>query len=87
MRVAVYARVSTNDKEQNPETHLRPLREHIAGLTEITLLGEYVDKASADDLQGVPLGTVPRYLAPGDTFATRGRACFCQTPRHIGVLV
>lgn len=52
MRVAVYARVSTNDKEQNPETQLRPLREHVAGLDGITTLGEFVDTASADDLRG-----------------------------------
>jgi DNA invertase Pin-like site-specific DNA recombinase len=52
MRVAVYARVSTTDKEQNPETQLRPLREHIAGLKAITPVGEFVDKASADDLRG-----------------------------------
>jgi len=52
MRIAVYARVSTRDKEQNPETQLRPLREHLAGLKGITALGEFVDKASADDLRG-----------------------------------
>lgn len=52
MRIAVYARVSTSDKEQNPETQLRPLREHLAGLKGITPLGEFVDKASADDLRG-----------------------------------
>ena len=54
-RVALYARVSTNDKEQNPETQLRPLRAHAAGLTrstEVTVLGEFVDMASADDLRG-----------------------------------
>lgn len=52
MRVAVYARVSTSDKEQNPETQLRPLREHLAGLKGITPVGEFIDKASADDLRG-----------------------------------
>lgn len=49
-RVALYARVSTRDKDQNPETHLRQLREHIpAGAA---IVGEYVDRASADDLRG-----------------------------------
>ncbi len=54
MRVAVYARVSTKDKEQNPETQLRQLREHTAGLDAVHLVGEFVDKASADDLRGRP---------------------------------
>jgi DNA invertase Pin-like site-specific DNA recombinase len=51
MRVALYARVSTKDKDQNPETQLRPLREHAAG-TDDEVVGEFVDKASADDLRG-----------------------------------
>jgi|SRR5579875_2155709 len=52
MKIAIYARVSTNDKEQNPETQLRPLREHLAALGECTFVGEFVDRASADDLRG-----------------------------------
>ncbi len=48
-RVAIYARVSTRDKDQNPETQLRPLREHMAGHH---LVGEFVDRAGADDLRG-----------------------------------
>lgn len=32
MHVALYARVSTADKDQNPETQLRPLREHLLHL-------------------------------------------------------
>jgi DNA invertase Pin-like site-specific DNA recombinase len=52
MKLAIYARVSTNDKEQNPETQLRPLRQHIAGLKDIISVGEFVDTASADDLRG-----------------------------------
>jgi DNA invertase Pin-like site-specific DNA recombinase len=51
-RIAAYARVSTRDREQNPETQLRPLREHIAALREADLIGEFVDRASADDLRG-----------------------------------
>jgi len=52
MNVAVYARVSTHDKDQNPETQLRPLRQHLAGLKGVSVLGEFIDKAGADDLRG-----------------------------------
>ena len=54
MRVALYARVSTADKDQNPETQLRPLREHLAALAhkaDVEPAGEFVDRASADDLR------------------------------------
>ncbi len=51
MTIAIYARVSTVDKDQNPETQLRPLREHVGGL-DGELVGEFVDRASADDLRG-----------------------------------
>ena len=49
MRIALYARVSTRDKDQNPETQLRQLREHV-GQADV-VVGEYVDLASADDLR------------------------------------
>ena len=49
MRVAIYARVSTSDKEQDPETQLMPLREFVEAQDWI-LLGEYIDKAPATDL-------------------------------------
>lgn len=52
MRLALYARVSTVDRDQNPETQLRALREHVAGLADVELVGEFVDHASADDLRG-----------------------------------
>jgi DNA invertase Pin-like site-specific DNA recombinase len=52
MRVALYARVSTKDREQNPETQLRPLRDHSAHLVDANVIGEFVDCASADDLRG-----------------------------------
>jgi len=52
MNVAIYARVSTHDKDQNPETQLRPLRQHLAGLKGVSVLGEFIDKAGADDLRG-----------------------------------
>src|SRR6266851_1879995 len=52
MKVALYARVSTSDRDQNPETQLRPLREHVKTLPDIVIVGEFVDKASADDLRG-----------------------------------
>ncbi len=51
MRAALYARVSTVDGDQNPETQLRILREHAAARG-WTVTGEYVDQASAADLRG-----------------------------------
>lgn len=44
-RVALYARVSTLDKGQDPETQLRPLREY-ADRRGFVLATEYVDTAS-----------------------------------------
>jgi DNA invertase Pin-like site-specific DNA recombinase len=42
MRVALYARVSTKDKSQNPETQLMPMRE-FAKAKQYSIVGEYVD--------------------------------------------
>lgn len=50
MRVGIYARVSTRDKDQRPETQLLQLRAQLASTDE--LIGEFVDKAGADDLRG-----------------------------------
>lgn len=50
-KAALYARVSTSDKDQEPETQLLPLREFIQAQG-WTLGGEYVDHASATDLRG-----------------------------------
>lgn len=49
MKVALYARVSTDDKGQDPETQLGPLREfsHANGYEPA---GEFVDQASAGDM-------------------------------------
>lgn len=44
-RVALYARVSTLDKGQDPETQLRPLREY-ADRRGFLIEGEYIDTAS-----------------------------------------
>ncbi len=44
-RVAIYARVSTLDKKQDPETQLRQLREY-AERRDYQLIGEFVDHAS-----------------------------------------
>ncbi len=51
MRVALYARVSTNDRDQNPETQRMALRDfcHAQGWE---VAGEYVDQAPANDLRG-----------------------------------
>ena len=49
MRAAIYARVSTADKEQNPETQLLPLREFCEAQG-FEVVGEFVDQAPATDL-------------------------------------
>ena len=49
MKVAVYARVSTSDKDQEPETQLMPMREFVQAQGWETYL-EYVDMAPANDL-------------------------------------
>ncbi len=49
MKVAVYARVSTTDKDQDPETQLLPLREFVRAQSWETYR-EYVDRAPATDL-------------------------------------
>lgn len=51
MRTAIYARVSTSDKHQDPETQLVPLRE-FCQVQGWTASGEFVDHASATDLRG-----------------------------------
>lgn len=48
LRVALYARVSTRDKDQDPELQMVPLREYIAARSWAAT--EYVDQASAADL-------------------------------------
>jgi DNA invertase Pin-like site-specific DNA recombinase len=50
MRVGLYARVSTRDKDQDPELQLQPMREYAAARGWRTL--EYVDRASAGDMAG-----------------------------------
>ena len=47
---ALYARVSTVDKEQNPENQLFALRQYCQA-NEISIWREYVDKATARDLR------------------------------------
>lgn len=50
MRIALYARVSTRDKDQNPETQLLRLRQFVAQHPDWTIAHAYVDRASANDL-------------------------------------
>src|ERR671920_1018760 len=45
LRAGLYARVSTEDRGQDPETQLRPLREY-ADRRGFNVIGEFVDKAS-----------------------------------------
>ena len=44
-RTAIYARISTDDTRQNPETQLRQLREY-AARRGFQIVGEYIDDAS-----------------------------------------
>ncbi|MGI2335726.1 MAG: recombinase family protein [Dehalogenimonas sp.] len=48
MKVALYARVSTRDKDQNPEVQLSAMRDYCQRQG-YEIIGEYVDKASAAD--------------------------------------
>jgi len=48
MRVAIYARVSTSDKDQDPETQLMPLRDFCA-TEEWEVFRAYIDHAPAND--------------------------------------
>ena len=48
-RVAIYARVSTDDRGQDPETQLRQLREY-AGRRDFEVVGEFVDYATGKNL-------------------------------------
>ncbi len=50
LRVALYARVSTRDKDQDPELQLQPMREY--AYSRGWAVAEYVDHASAADLVG-----------------------------------
>ena len=49
MKVAIYARISTSDKDQNSETQLMPLREYVKAQG-LECYREYVDEAPANDL-------------------------------------
>jgi len=51
MKVALYARVSTKDKEQNPELQLAALRKYCAD-NGWEIYREYTDEASASDFTG-----------------------------------
>jgi DNA invertase Pin-like site-specific DNA recombinase len=51
IRAALYARVSTTDKDQNPDTQLLPLREFCQAQG-WTVASEHVDHAPATDLRG-----------------------------------
>lgn len=53
MRVALYARVSTIDKGQDPELQLRELREY-AGRRELEIVSEYVDRGISGSRESRP---------------------------------
>lgn len=50
LRVALYARVSTRDKDQDPELQLAPMRQYAAARE--WSITEYVDRASAANMRG-----------------------------------
>lgn len=50
MKVCLYARVSTVDKEQNPLTQLLPMREYVAAQEDWSIFKEYTDYVPATDL-------------------------------------
>lgn len=52
MRAALYARVSTADRDQNPNTQLFALRDFVRAQDGWSFAAEYVDKAAATDLRG-----------------------------------
>lgn len=49
MRIAIYARVSTSDKDQNPETQILPPRE-FCQVQGWPVVGVFIDEAPAGDL-------------------------------------
>jgi len=50
MKVSLYARVSTSDKEQNPLNQLLPMREYIDAQDGWSIFNEYTDYVPATDL-------------------------------------
>jgi len=50
MKVAIYTRVSTSDKEQDPMTQLIPMREYISVQEDMTIFHEYSDSVPATDI-------------------------------------
>lgn len=49
MKVCLYARISTSDKDQDPMTQLLPLRNFVTN-QEWQIIREYIDRAPATDL-------------------------------------
>ncbi|MFC2072027.1 recombinase family protein [Chloroflexota bacterium] len=50
VKVGLYARVSTTDKEQNPLTQLMPMREYVKAQEGWSIFCEYTDHVPATDL-------------------------------------
>jgi predicted nucleotidyltransferase len=65
MRVGLYARVSTADKDQDPDTQRLPLREFCQAQG-WTIAGEFVDSAPATDYRA-RFGSVARGEARADS--------------------
>jgi len=50
MRITLYARISTRDKDKNPETQLLCLRQFVSQHSDWQVTHTYIDQASANDL-------------------------------------
>ncbi len=50
MKISLYARVSTSDKEQNPLTQLLPMREYVTAQDGWSIVNEYTDYVPATDI-------------------------------------
>lgn len=67
MKTALYARVSTTDKDQNPEVQLEKLRDYCRD-NNLDIFNEYVDQASAADLANRKEWTALMKAAAGRRF-------------------
>ena len=84
MRLAIYARVSTRDKEQTPDTQLFALRQYTAQRG-WCVVGEYVDQASATDLREGQEDTVTARILRGVGGVNKGGHGLMNYPVATGV--
>ena len=85
MRVALYARVSTRDKEQDPETQLYALRAY-AAQQGWQIVQEYVDQFMANPGSGVAFGWQDQTFQFTATTVTQNLS-FQAVPPNFGDLI